>query len=63
MVAARHLLYVQGPCAGNTPHTHPRGSEISFLLYGNITFGMIEVGYEVPTLHAVAIRLLGNLVL
>ena len=31
-----------GPCAGNTPHVHPRGSEISFLLYGNISFGMIE---------------------
>ena len=27
---------------GNTPHTHPRGSEISTLLYGAIEFGMIE---------------------
>jgi oxalate decarboxylase/phosphoglucose isomerase-like protein (cupin superfamily) len=35
-------IVTMGPCAGNTPHTHPRGSEISFLLYGNITFGMIE---------------------
>lgn len=34
--------WLQGPCAGNSPHVHPRGSEISFLLYGNITFGMIE---------------------
>ena len=31
-----------GPCSGNTPHSHPRGSEISFVLYGNIEFGMIE---------------------
>jgi len=31
-----------GPCASNTPHTHPRGSEISFLLYGEIEFGMVE---------------------
>jgi hypothetical protein len=35
-------IVTMGPCAGNTPHTHPRGSEVSFLLYGNITFGMIE---------------------
>jgi oxalate decarboxylase/phosphoglucose isomerase-like protein (cupin superfamily) len=35
-------VVTMGPCAGNTPHTHPRGSEISFMLYGNITFGMIE---------------------
>ncbi|KAL3156345.1 hypothetical protein ABBQ38_000663 [Trebouxia sp. C0009 RCD-2024] len=35
-------VVTMGPCAGNTPHVHPRGSEISFLLYGNITFGMIE---------------------
>ncbi|KAK9811073.1 hypothetical protein WJX73_000154 [Symbiochloris irregularis] len=31
-----------GPCAGNTPHTHPRGSEISFMLYGTAEFGMVE---------------------
>lgn len=35
-------VVTMGPCAGNTPHVHPRGSEISFLLYGNISFGMIE---------------------
>ncbi|KAK9809020.1 hypothetical protein WJX72_008010 [[Myrmecia] bisecta] len=35
-------LVTMGPCAGNTPHTHPRGSEISFLLYGQISFGMVE---------------------
>jgi len=35
-------LVTLGPCAGNTPHTHPRGSEISFLLYGAIQFGMVE---------------------
>ncbi|KAK9823393.1 hypothetical protein WJX72_002454 [[Myrmecia] bisecta] len=35
-------LVTMGPCAGNTPHTHPRGSEISFLLYGEISFGMVE---------------------
>ena len=28
--------------AGNTPHSHPRGAEISFLLYGAIEFGMID---------------------
>ena len=26
-----------GPCAGNTPHTHPRGSEISFITEGEVT--------------------------
>ena len=31
-----------GPCASNTPHTHPRGSEISTVLYGALDFGMIE---------------------
>lgn len=31
-----------GPCAGNTPHTHPRGSEISFVLYGTMEFGMVD---------------------
>ena len=28
--------------ASNTPHTHPRGSEISTVLSGSINFGMIE---------------------
>ena len=37
-----HILRLAGPCAGNTPHTHPRGSEISFVLYGDIEFGMVE---------------------
>lgn len=36
------LLIYAGPCAGNTPHVHPRGSEISFVLYGSMQFGMIE---------------------
>ncbi|KAK9836900.1 hypothetical protein WJX74_010720 [Apatococcus lobatus] len=31
-----------GPCAGNTLHTHPRGSEISTVLYGKIMFGMVD---------------------
>jgi oxalate decarboxylase/phosphoglucose isomerase-like protein (cupin superfamily) len=35
-------IVTMGPCAGNTPHTHPRGSEISYVLRGNITFGMVE---------------------
>lgn len=35
-------LITLGPCASNTPHVHPRGSEISFLLYGSIEFGMVE---------------------
>ncbi|KAK9804999.1 hypothetical protein WJX73_010155 [Symbiochloris irregularis] len=35
-------IVTMGPCAGNTPHTHPRGSEISFMLYGSIEFGMVE---------------------
>lgn len=35
-------LVTLGPCAGNNPHVHPRGSEISFLLYGAIEFGMVE---------------------
>lgn len=35
-------LVTLGPCASNTPHTHPRGSEISFVLYGAIEFGMVE---------------------
>lgn len=29
-------LVTLGPCSGNTVHTHPRGSEISFVTYGNI---------------------------
>lgn len=35
-------IVTMGPCAGNTPHVHPRGSEISYVLRGNITFGMVE---------------------
>ncbi|KAK9794065.1 hypothetical protein WJX73_003686 [Symbiochloris irregularis] len=35
-------LITLGPCSGNTPHSHPRGSEISFMLYGSIEFGMVE---------------------
>jgi quercetin dioxygenase-like cupin family protein len=35
-------LVTLGPCAGNTPHNHPRGSEISFVLYGSMQFGMVE---------------------
>lgn len=35
-------LVTLGPCASNTPHTHPRGSEISYLLYGELQFGMVE---------------------
>lgn len=35
-------LVTMGPCSGNTVHTHPRGSEISFVTYGNIMFGMVE---------------------
>ncbi len=35
-------LITLGPCAGNTMHTHPRGSEISFVTYGEVVFGMIE---------------------
>ena len=27
-----------GPCSGNTPHTHPRGSEISFITEGEVGF-------------------------
>ena len=29
-------LVTLGPCSGNTVHTHPRGSEISFVTYGEI---------------------------
>jgi quercetin dioxygenase-like cupin family protein len=35
-------LVTMGPCSGNTVHTHPRGSEISFVTYGQIQFGMVE---------------------
>ena len=30
-------LHAAGPCAGNTPHTHPRGSEISYITEGEVT--------------------------
>jgi quercetin dioxygenase-like cupin family protein len=35
-------LVTFGPCAGNTIHSHPRGSEISFVTYGTVVFGMSE---------------------
>ena len=38
-------LVTLGPCAGNTIHTHPRGSEISFVTYGEVVFGMIEENF------------------
>ncbi len=42
MLLTTELMACVGPCAGNTPHVHPRGSEISYVLRGNITFGMVE---------------------
>jgi len=38
-------LVTLGPCSGNTVHTHPRGSEISFVTYGEMVFGMIEENF------------------
>lgn len=35
-------LVTMGPCSGNSPHNHPRGSEISYMTYGKIQFGVIE---------------------
>jgi quercetin dioxygenase-like cupin family protein len=35
-------LVTLAPCSGNTVHTHPRGSEISFVTYGEMVFGMVE---------------------
>lgn len=35
-------LVTMGPCSGNSAHTHPRGSEISYLTYGQLEFGMVE---------------------
>mmetsp|Transcript_20333 Transcript_20333/g.34910 ORF Transcript_20333/g.34910 Transcript_20333/m.34910 type:complete len:246 (-) Transcript_20333:245-982(-) len=35
-------MFILGPCGSNTPHVHPRGAEISFMLYGSVQFGMIE---------------------
>jgi quercetin dioxygenase-like cupin family protein len=29
-------LVTLAPCSGNTVHTHPRGSEISFVTYGEM---------------------------
>ena len=39
VLTCRHCWWLQnllrlGPCSGNTIHTHPRGSEISTVLYG-----------------------------
>ena len=30
-----------GPCAGNNAHTHPRGSEVCTVLYGNSTVSAV----------------------
>ena len=30
-------LYHAGPCASNTPHIHPRGSEIAYMIEGEVT--------------------------
>ena len=49
LVLASRLLHA----ASNTPHTHPRGSEISTVLSGSITFGMIEENalFNVPIIR------------
>jgi quercetin dioxygenase-like cupin family protein len=44
-------LVTMGPCAGNTPHTHPRGSEISFMVSGEVDFGMVEENAGDNALH------------
>lgn len=35
-------LVTLGPCSGSAPHTHPRGSEISYVITGNVEFGIVE---------------------
>lgn len=35
-------LATLGPCTGNSPHSHPRSSEISYLIYGQIQFAFVE---------------------
>jgi hypothetical protein len=46
-----------GACGGNTIHSHPRGSEISTMLYGTVDFGFVEengggVRLYITTVHA-----------
>lgn len=40
--------------ASNTPHTHPRGSEISTVISGSMTFGMVEENalHNVPIIRS-----------
>lgn len=36
------LIYGISPCGMNTPHTHPRATEILYLVYGEMEAGFIE---------------------
>ena len=37
---------ILGPCGMNTPHTHPRATEMLYLVNGTITTGMIPENGE-----------------
>ena len=39
-----------GPCSGNTPHTHPRGSEISYMTEGEVRPGRLLAAWTVSSL-------------
>ena len=41
MIGMAMTIGILGPCGMNTPHTHPRATEMLFVVNGTLTSGMI----------------------